>query len=310
MPSVANLETWGVFTAGVVALLLLDLFVFHRKPHAVGMREALFWSVIWILLAMAFNAFVYIRFGPQRGLEFLTGYLIEKALAVDNLFVFTVIFSYFGIQQQYQHRVLFWGVIGALVFRALFIALGATLLAYFHWVAYLFGAFLALTGVQLIRAKQQLDPQTNPVFRAVRKVLPTTKVQSGDFLVRHNSQLLATPLLLSLILVEISDIIFAVDSIPAIFAVTSDPFIVFTSNVFAVLGLRALYSLLAQSVMRLKYLRFGLAMVLIFVGAKMLVAPFYKVPVVLSLGVVLVLLLGAALASLSSRASSEAKVAS
>jgi len=289
---------WALFTIGVVGLLALDLFVFHRKPHTVGTREALTWSVVWIAIALLFNAVVYSQFGTERGLEFLTGYLIEKALAIDNLFVFAVIFSYFGIQPVYQHRVLFWGVVGALVFRALFIALGATLLTRFHWISYAFGALLVLTGLKLLRREPQIRPEANPIFRALRKIIPASPVQSGEFFIREDSRLLATPLFLALVLIEISDVLFAVDSIPAIFAVTSDPFIVFTSNVFAVLGLRAMYSLLAESLVRLRYLRFGLTVVLVFVGGKMLFATVFTIPIAASLAIVAALLAGAALVSL------------
>jgi tellurite resistance protein TerC len=212
--------------------------------------------------------------------------------------VFAVIFSYFRIQSAYQHRVLFWGVVGALVFRAVFIALGATLLAYFHWIAYIFGAALVLTGVKLLRQEAPIRPERNRIFRALRTLIPTTPVQSKEFFVRDDSRVLATPLFLALVLVEISDIVFAVDSIPAIFAVTSDTFIIFTSNVFAILGLRAMYSLLAQFLTGLKYLRFGLALVLVFVGGKMLFATVYKISIEISLTVVAALLAAAALASL------------
>ena len=287
-----------MFGSAVTGLLVLDLFVFHRKAHAVRTREALVWSTVWIAVALFFNGFVYLQFGSERALEFLTGYLIEKTLAVDNLFVFAIIFSYFDIPAARQHRVLFWGIVGALVLRALFISLGASVLAHFHWLAYVFGAFVALTGLKLLRRAQQLHPEANPLFRVLRRVLPVTDAHNDKFFVRNNSRLLATPLFLSLALVEISDIVFAVDSIPAIFAVTSDPFIVFTSNVFAVLGLRAMYSILAEYLVRLKYLRFGLAMVLVFVGAKMLIAPLYEIPITVSLPAVASLLGGSAVASL------------
>jgi len=303
--SIASPAVWALFALGVIVLLGLDLFVFHRKPHSVGTREALTWSLVWIAIALLFNALVYSHFGPDRGLEFLTGYLIEKALAIDNLFVFALIFSYFGIQADYQHRVLFWGVIGALAFRAIFIALGATLLTHFHWISYLFGAVLALTGFKLLRRQPEIHPEANPVFRGLRRIIPTTPVQAGDFFIREGSRWLATPLFLALVLVEISDIVFAVDSIPAIFGVTSDPFIVFTSNVFAVLGLRAMYSLLAAWLVRLTYLRFGLALVLVFIGGKMFLASVFEIPVAASLGVVAALLGGAAMVSLVRSRSSE-----
>lgn len=298
MSSIATTGYWLLFAGGVLVLLALDLFVFHRKPHAVSVREALIWSIVWIAVALLFNLLIFIQFGGERGLEFLTGYLIEKALAVDNLFVFVVIFSYFGIQEAHQHRVLFWGVVGALVFRALFIALGATLLTHFHWISYLFGAFLALTGMKLLREDSQMRPEKQPLFRLIRKAIPVSDAESGRFFLRQNGRILATPLFLALVLVEISDIVFAVDSIPAIFAVTSDPFIVFTSNVFAVLGLRAMYSLLARSLVRLRFLRYGLALVLVFVGAKMLLAFTYQIPILASLGIVVTLLFGTAILSL------------
>lgn len=297
MTSIATPVSWAIFAIIIAGLLALDLFIFHRKPHTVGTREALAWSIVWVAIAFVFNGFVYVQFGSERGLEFLTGYLIEKALAIDNLFVFAVIFSFFEIRSEYQHRVLFWGVVGAVLFRALFIMLGASLLTRFHWISYVFGGFLAFTGLKLLQGDQQTHPESNPVFRALRRVLPTTTLQSPRFFVRQDSRLLATPLFLSLVLVEISDIVFAVDSIPAIFAVTSDAFIVFTSNVFAILGLRAMYSLLAHSLLRLRYLRFGLALVLVFVGAKMLVAPFYQIPILASLAIIATTLAAAAIVS-------------
>jgi tellurite resistance protein TerC len=297
--SIASPAIWTLFAAIVVVLLALDLLVFHRKPHAIGMREALFSSIFWIAIALAFNAFVYLHFGRQRGLEFFTGYLIEKALAIDNLFVFTVIFAYFAIDSRFQHRILFWGIIGALFFRFAFIFLGVALLDYLHWVSYIFGAFLLITGINLVRSHEPPHPESNPIFRALRKIIPVSDVQTGRFFVRENARLLATPLLLALVLIEISDVIFAVDSIPAVLAVTTDPFIVFSSNVFAILGLRALYSLLANFVVRLRYLRYGLAAVLVFVGAKMLVASFYEVPILWSLAVIVLLLAATAILSLA-----------
>ncbi|PYU21281.1 MAG: hypothetical protein DMG30_18170 [Acidobacteria bacterium] len=297
MNSVATPGLWALFGCVVIGLLALDLFVFHRKPHAVRTREALAWSIAWIVVAVLFSAFLYFSVGSKRGLEFLTGYFIEKALAVDNLFVFSVIFGYFGIPVRRQHRVLFWGVFGALVFRAMFVALGSSLLTHFHWLAYVLGAFLALTGMKLLGSTSQMRPEKNPFFRALRRVIPIINADTDYFFVRENARLFATPLFLSLVLVEISDIAFAVDSIPAVFAVTSDPFIVFTSNVFAILGLRAMYSLLAEFVVQLKYLRVGLALVLVFVGTKMLIQSVYEIPILVSLGIVAALLGGSAIAS-------------
>jgi len=269
LSSVATPALWTVFGVAVSGLLALDLFMFPGRGRTLRASEALLWSMVWIAVALLFNGFVYFQLGTQHGFEFLTGYLIEKALAVDNLVVFALIFSYFGIPSTRQHRVLFLGVLGALVFRAAFIAAGASLLAHFDWLGYLFGAFLALTGVKLLTT-HQLHPEANTLFAMLRKVIPVSHADADQFFVRRNSRLLATPLFLALLLIELSDIIFAVDSIPAIFAVTSDAFIVLTSNIFAVLGLRAMYTLLADLLVRLKYLRVGLALVLVFVGIKML----------------------------------------
>jgi len=297
MTSIANTSLWLLFGFVTLGLLALDLLVFHRKARVVGTREALTRSVVWIAVALVFNSAIYWQFGSARGLEFLTGYMVEKALAIDNLFVFAIVFSYFGIPAVQQHKVLFWGVIGAVVFRALFISVGGSLLNSFHWVAYVFGGILVLTGVKLLR-RSEIRPESNPVFSMVRRIIPVAPTNHGEFFVRRNGQWLATPLLLSLILVEISDVVFALDSIPAVFAITSDQFIVFTSNVFAVLGMRALYSLLAEFLVRLKFLHVGLAVVLGFVGAKMVLEPFIKVPVIASLAVVGVAIGGAALGSL------------
>ena len=297
MTSIANTSLWLLFALVTLGLLALDLLVFHRKAHVVGTREALTWSVVWVAVALVFNGAIYWQFGAERGLEFLTGYMVEKALAVDNLFVFAIVFSYFGIPAVQQHRVLFWGVIGAVVFRALFISVGGSLLNSFHWVAYVFGGILVFTGIKLLR-RSEIRPESNPVFGMVRRIIPVAPTNQGGFFVRRDGQLLATPLLLSLILVEISDVVFALDSIPAVFAITSDQFIVFTSNVFAVLGMRALYSLLAGFLIRLKFLHVGLAVVLVFVGTKMVLEPFINVPVIASLAVVVAAIGGAALFSL------------
>lgn len=296
MNSIANTSLWLLFGAVTLGLLALDLFVFHRTAHVVRKREALTWSIVWIAVALGFNTVVYWQFGSERGFEFLTGYLVEKALAVDNLFVFVVIFSYFRIPAARQHRVLLWGVVGAVFFRALFISLGTSLLRDFHWIAYVLGAFLALTGIKLLK-RRELHPETNLLFRMVRLVIPVMQVDSDDFVVRQNGRLLATPLLLSLMLVEISDLVFAIDSIPAIFAITPDPFIVFTSNIFAVLGLRAMYSLVADFLVRFRFLHVGLALVLVFVGAKMLLASVFKISAVASLAAVVALMAGSAMVS-------------
>jgi tellurite resistance protein TerC len=286
--SIGTPALWIGFVAFVLAMLALDLGVFHRKAHAVGTREALVWTLVWIGLALGFNVWVYTRFGPDRALEFLTGYLIEKALSVDNLFVFLVLFSYFAVPAQLQHRVLIWGILGALVMRAGFILAGAALIQTFHWVLYLFGAFLVFTGIKLLAHREDdIHPERNPVLKLFRRVVRAVPdYRGGSFAVREGGRWYATPLLMVLVVVEVTDIVFAVDSIPAIFAITADPFIVFTSNIFAILGLRALYFLLAGMIGKFQYLKVGLGLVLAFVGAKMLLVDVVKVPIALSLGIV------------------------
>src|SRR3990172_8353799 len=266
---------WGAFTLFVLGLLALDLGVFHRKAHAVGPREALGWSLFWIALALLFNAGVVWWCGAQRGLEFLTGYLIEKALSVDNIFVFLVIFSYFSVPAAYQHRVLFWGILGAIIFRVIFILAGAALLAAFHWVIYVFGGLLILTAVRIVRARdEEVHPERNPLLRLVRRVVPVVSTYQGArFFVRAGGRLMATPLLLVLVVVEATDIVFAIDSIPAIFAVTGDAFIVYTSNIFAILGLRALFFLLAAVLNRFHYLKVGLGLGLAITARSRLLIP-------------------------------------
>lgn len=279
---------WLGFTGLILALLAVDLGVFHRKAHEVGVREAAVWSAVWVALALAFNAFVWGSFGPERGTAFLTGYLIEKALAVDNIFVIYAIFAYFAVPAAYQHRVLFWGILGALVMRGVFIFLGAALIQQFHWVMYVFGALLLATAVKLlVMSEDGVHPERNPVYRLVRRVIPSvTEYHGSRFTVVQGGKRYATPLLIALILIEWTDLVFAVDSIPAIFAVTSDPFIVYTSNIFAILGLRSLFFVLAGVVGRFHLLKPSLAAVLAFVGAKMLLVDVYKIPIGVSLGVV------------------------
>ncbi len=282
---------WLGFGAFVFGLLALDLGVFHRKAHAVGFREAFIWTGVWIGLALTFNAWVYLSRGPEQGLQFLTGYLIEKSLSVDNIFVFLAIFSYFTVPREYQHKVLFWGILGALIMRAVFIAAGITLLERFHWTVYIFGAFLVFTGVKLALQKKEMDvhPERNPVLRLFRKLVPVTESYEGDrFFLKRAGRLFATPLFVALLVVEMTDVVFAVDSIPAVLAITTDPFIVYTSNVFAILGLRALYFALAGIMPMFRHLHFGLAVVLAFIGGKMLAqeAFDFKMPMALSLGVV------------------------
>ncbi|MBX0288802.1 TerC family protein [Hymenobacter sp. HSC-4F20] len=286
---------WVGFNAFVLVLLLLDLLVFNRKAHVVRMREALGWSAFWILLSLSFNYLVYRSLGRQAALEFLTGYLIEKSLSVDNLFVFLLIFSYFKVPQQYQHKILFWGIIGALLLRAAFILAGAALLAKFHFLLYVLGAFLVYTGVKMATSggEPEIDPDNNPVVKFLSRHLPiTNRLHEGKFFVRQNGTLFATPLLVVLVMVETTDVVFAADSIPAILAISRDTFIVYTSNVFALLGLRALYFAL-EGLMRLfHYLHYGLSLILIFIGAKLLVADILHIPMGISLGVVGLILAG------------------
>jgi len=298
--SIGSPALWVGFTVFVLAMLALDLGVFHRKAHGVRFREALAWSTVWVGLALAFNLLVYHWFGAQRGLEFLTGYLIEKVLSVDNIFVFVVIFSFFAVPAAYQHRVLFWGILGALVMRAVFILAGAALLQRFHWIVYAFGGFLVITGVKLLLHRgDEIHPERNPVYRLFRRLVPAVSDYRGArFTVVENGKRYATPLLAVLVVVEATDVVFAVDSIPAIFAVTTDPFIVYTSNIFAILGLRALYFLLAGVMDKFHYLKVGLALVLCFVGIKMLIMDFYKIPIAASLAAVATLLAGSVAASL------------
>jgi TerC family integral membrane protein len=303
MKTVGTPGLWLAFIALVLGMLALDLGIFHRKAHAVTPREAAVWSGIWIALAAAFAAGVHAWFGPERALEFATGYLIEKALAVDNIFVFVIIFGAFGIPAAYQHRVLFWGIVGALILRAGFVFAGGAFIQQFHWAIYVFGALLIATGIKLLlQRKEEQHPERNALVRLFQRVFP---VASGDhgprFTIVRDGRRLATPLLLALVTVEVTDVVFAVDSIPAIFAVTTDPFIVFTSNIFAILGLRSLYFLLAGVVTRFRYLTVGLSCILVFVGAKMVLSDVVAIPVVVSLGVIAAILAAAVATSMLRR---------
>lgn len=293
---------WGGFLAFVLLMLAVDLGL-HRKAHEVTVKEAAIWSGVWIALAGVFGGLVHWWFGPARALEFATGYVLEKALAVDNLFVFLVIFSAFAVPAALQHRVLFWGILGALVMRAAFILAGGALLQRFHWLMYIFGAFLLVTGMKLFNERNaEASPEENKIVRFVRRMLPVSKGYHGArFTVKEGGKRRATPLLLALVTVELSDVVFAVDSIPAVYAVTEDPFIVFTSNIFAILGLRSLYSLLARIIEKFHLLKVGLALVLIFVGAKMVFAGVVKVPIAVSLLVIAVVLGGSVIASMWTR---------
>lgn len=292
---------WVGFNVFVLLMLALDLGVFHRKAHIVSLRESLTWTCIWVTLALIFNAGIWHFMGPQKGIEFLTGYLIEKSLSIDNVFVFALLFSYFAVPPVYQHKVLFWGILGALVMRAAMIAAGAALITNFSWIIYVFGAFLILTGIKMIVKKsEEIHPESNPVVRLFKRFVPVTDCyRQGSFFVRENGMRLATPLFVVLLLVEFTDLIFAVDSIPAIFAVTTDPFIVYTSNVFAILGLRSLYFALAGVMHKFHYLKVGLGVVLTFVGIKMLLAHTpWKINTLVSLGIVVAILAVAVIASL------------
>ena len=296
-----NLWLWIGFNLFVLFMLALDLGVFHRKSHVVTFKESIAWTVVWISLAMLFNLGVWHYGGSEKGIQFLTGYVIEKSLSVDNVFVFALLFSYFSVPATYQHKVLFWGVLGALVMRAIMIAVGAALITKFVWIIYIFGAFLILTGLKMIfKKEEEMHPENNPVVRWFKKLMPVTGDYREDkFFVRENGIRNATPLFIVLLLVEVSDLIFAVDSIPAIFAVTKDPFIVYTSNVFAILGLRSLYFALAGVMDKFHYLKLGLGVVLAFVGVKMLLGHTeWKIDTHLSLGVIVAILTAAVVASL------------
>jgi tellurite resistance protein TerC len=298
--SIGTPALWTGFIGLVLLFLALDLGLFHRKDEPISTRHALAWTGVWVAVSLAFNALVASWFGAVPAAEFLTGYLIEKSLSVDNLFVFLVIFSTLAIPPRLQHRVLFWGILTALVLRAAMIFAGVALLSRFHWLLYVFGAFLAVTGLKLLLTHpiEEPHPEKSALFRLVRRLVPTTsRIEGHHFLLREGGRWMATPLLLALVLIEISDVVFALDSIPAIFGITLDPFIVFTSNIFAILGLRSLYFALSSSVDRFSRLRQGLALVLVFIGGKMLVAPWFPIGQGVSLGVVAGLLGGALAAS-------------
>ena len=292
LSSVASPAVWGAFLAFVLAMLALDLGVFHKKAHVVSFKEAASWSAVWIALALVFNGIVWWQFGPKLGTEFLTGYLIEKSLSVDNIFVFVVIFATFQVPALYQHRVLFWGILGALVMRAVMIFAGGAMLERFHWLIYVFGAFLVFTGVKLLTQRNETpDLEKGWFMRTARRVIPSTAKYDGEkFFSKVDGKWLATPLFMALLLVEFTDLIFALDSIPAIFAITRDPFIVFTSNIFAILGLRSLYFLLAGVMDRFVYLKIGLSGVLVFVGLKMALIDVLKIPSMVSLLVIATIL--------------------
>ena len=295
-----NIWFWAGFIAFVLAMLALDLGVFNRTPHVVKPKEALIWTSVWVGLALVFAGGLAFFVDRQTALTFLTGYVIEESLSVDNIFVIVLIFQYFAVPAKYQHRVLFWGILGALVMRGLFIGLGAALLAQFEWIIYVFGALLVITGIRMaVKQDEEFDGEQNPVVRFVRRFLPVTSdYRDKRFFTFENGRRHATPLFLVLVLVEATDLIFAIDSIPAIFGITRDPFIVFTSNIFAVMGLRSLFFLLANVVTKFHLLKYGLALILTFVGTKMILEAWIHIPILLSLGVVLTVLAGSIAASL------------
>ncbi|CUU10282.1 tellurite resistance protein TerC [Candidatus Kryptobacter tengchongensis] len=291
---------WILFNVFVLGMLALDLGVFHRKAHEVKFKEAIIWSVVWIVLALIFNLLVYFWHGTQAAVEFLTGYLIEKSLSVDNIFVFLMIFTYFGVKPMYQHKVLFWGILGAIIMRAIFIFAGITLIKIFHTIRDVCGSFLVFTGVKMALQKdREIHPERNPVLKVFRRLFKITpNYVDGKFFVKEGKRLIATPLFVVLLVVESTDVVFAVDSIPAIIAITRDPFIVYTSNIFAILGLRALYFAIAGFVKLFRYFKYGLSVVLVFIGVNMLISDFYKIPTVFALIVVFSIITISILASI------------
>lgn len=292
---------WIGFIGFVILMLALDLGVFHRKSHEIKIKEALIWSAVWISLALLFNYGIYIFMGKEKAVEFLTGYVIEKSLSVDNLFVFIMLFGYFKVDTKYQHKILFWGIFGALIMRAIFIFAGVALISKFHWIIYLFGAFLIFTGVKMIfHNDDKIEPEKNPLVSLFKRFFPVTeKTHEGNFFVKINSRTFATPLFVVLLIVEFTDLIFAVDSIPAILAITNDTFIIFSSNVFAILGLRALYFALAGITKYFCFLKYGLSAILVFVGIKMTIVDFYKIPISYSLLVIISILAITVLSSIA-----------
>jgi len=290
---------WIGFSVFVFIMMSLDLGVFHKKAHKITVKEAVVWTGIWVTLALIFNFLIYLEMGKIKALEFLTGYVIEYSLSVDNIFVFILIFSFFKVNEKYQHKVLFWGIIGALMMRGIFIFTGVALIARFQWIIYIFGGFLIITGIKMLfDGEIDVEPDKNPVVKFFRKILPVTETTHEDkFFVRQNSKLYATPLLLVLLIIESSDLIFAVDSIPAVLAISHDRFIVYTSNIFAILGLRSLYFAISGIMEYFRYLKTGIAFVLTFVGMKMCISNYYEIPILLSLLTILSILLISIIAS-------------
>ncbi len=290
---------WALFNVFIILMLLLDLVVFHRRPHDVTVKEAFIWSAVWIAMALVFNFGIYHYMGQDLALKFLAGYLVEKSLSVDNLFVFLLLFSYFKVPTRYQHKVLFWGIFGALIMRLLFILGGIALIQRFHWVIYIFGAFLIFTGIKFaIEEEKEVHPEKNPILRMFRRFMPVTHDYEGSrFFVKRGAKVWATPLMIVLLVIETTDLIFAIDSVPAVLAITLDPFIVYSSNAFAILGLRALYFALAGMMRIFHYLHYGLAAILVYIGVKMTISGFYKIPLAVTLTFIATSLTLAALAS-------------
>lgn len=295
-----ELLLWILFNIFILLMLALDLGVFQKKTHVISVKEALVWSAIWIILSLLFNLFIYYDLGKQKAIEYFTGYLIERSLSVDNIFVFVLLFSYFKVPPEYQHKVLFWGVIGALILRALLIGIGVVLIHQFAWIIYIFGGFLVFTGFRMaLQTDTHIDPEKNIVIRLYKKFFPvTSEYDNGNFFITKNHRKYATPLFVVLLATEFTDLVFAFDSIPAIFAVTEDPFIIYTSNIFAILGLRAMYFALAGIMDKFHYLKIGLSMILIFIGFKMLISELYKIPIGYSLGVIAIVLAASVILSL------------
>lgn len=284
-----SLTLWVLFNLFIIVMLLVDLLVFNRKPHEITIRESLTWTGIWIALAILFGIGIYHFMDPASSIDYFTGYLIEKSLSVDNIFVFLLIFTYFGVPSMYQHKVLFWGILGALIFRLIFIFLGIALLEQFHWIIYVFGAFLIFTGVKLgLEKDKKIEPEKNPLLKLVRRFIPITREFKGEhFFVKMRGRYVATPMFVVLIVIETTDVVFALDSIPAIMAITRDPFIIYSANAFAILGLRALYFALSGVMRLFHYLHYGLAFILVYVGVKMMLEPFFEIDTMISLFVIL-----------------------
>lgn len=295
-----SLTVWIVFNVFIISMLVVDLMVFNRKPHEISIKESLIWTGIWIALAIVFGIGLYVYVNPDTALDYFTGYLIEKSLSVDNIFVFLLIFTYFGVEPKFQHKVLFWGIFGALVFRLLFIFIGVALIEQFHWLIYIFGAFLVFTGIKLgLEKDKEIRPDRNPVLKLVRRFVPITKDYHGqNFFLKKRGRIIATPMFVVLVVIETTDIVFALDSIPAIMAITRDEFIIYSANAFAILGLRALYFALSGVMRLFHFLHYGLAFILVYIGFKMLLEGFYQIPTTFTLIIIVITLIISVLLSI------------